>query len=435
MLKLSLIHMICLAAALPGSELKAQSGDQQDSASPILWGVQVGAGYFNFRNSLYVEVGPDPPGNLSEDWYEFIFKPWASFEWDTEFGTWFGKASWVYARTGRDASEISGGGAWSTDFDDLYLGWRKGDAEDGMIEITGGRYSYQIANSFLLNDGYSDGGSRGGYWSNPRTAWAPGIRLAYLDSAHELELFYLERDERPESDSDTRIKGINYQWHSPGMAWVLGASYLALEANELEPQRDGADVWNLRAFISPLSVPLTIEAEWVREDNGPALDATAWYIQPYYTWENTPWKPTLYYRYAYFEGDNPDTPANEDYDMLFPGFHDWGSWWQGEIAGEYFLSNSNLKTHMLRLHSEPRSNIGTGLLWFDFTLDQPGSYNGGVSSDQLATEINWYLDWTLNQLFTFSFVLARNQPGAAVKEAFNRTKPFKYAMVYVVFHY
>ena len=121
--------------------------------------------------------------------------------------------------------------------------------------------------------------------------------------------------------------------------------------------------------------------------------------------------------------------------MLFPGFHDWGSWWQGEIAGEYFLSNSNLKTHMLRLHTEPRSNIGTGLLWFDFTLDQPGSYNGGVSSDQLATEINWYLDWTLNQLFTFSFVLARNQPGAAVKEAFNRTKPFKYAMVYVVFHY
>jgi len=98
MLKLSLIHMICLAAALPGSELKAQSGDQQDSASPILWGVQVGAGYFNFRNSLYVEVGPDPPGNLSEDWYEFIFKPWASFEWDTEFGTWFGKASWVYAQ-------------------------------------------------------------------------------------------------------------------------------------------------------------------------------------------------------------------------------------------------------------------------------------------------------------------------------------------------
>ena len=26
------------------------------------------------------------------------------------------------------------------------------------------------------------------------------------------------------------------------------------------------------------------------------------------------------------------------------GFSDWGTWWQGEIAGEYFLSNSNLRS-------------------------------------------------------------------------------------------
>lgn len=435
MLKPGIFLMMCLSGALSSSGLQAQSKDEDASTPPIQWGVLGGAGYFNFRNSLFVEIGPDPPGNLSEDWYEFFFKPWVAFERDTEHGTWFGKASWVYARTGKNASEISGGGAHSTDFDELYLGWRKGDPVAGMIEIAGGRYTYLIGNSFLLNDGYSDGGSRGGYWSNPRTAWAPGFRLAYLDSAHQLELFYLERDERPESDSDTRIRGINYQWQSRDGSWILGASYLSLEAHDREPQRDGADVWNLRASIKPWAAALTIEAEWVREDNGPALDATAWYVQPYYRWEDAPWKPTLVYRYAYFEGDNPDTLANEDYDPLFPGFHDWGSWWQGEIAGEYFLSNSNLKTHMLRLHMEPRGTIGTGLLWFDYSLDQPGSYSGGVNSDQLATEINWYMDWTVSRLFTLSFVLARNQPGPAVEQAFNRTQPFKYGMLYAAFHY
>ena len=66
---------------------------------------------------------------------------------------------------------------------------------------------------------------------------------------------------------------------------------------------------------------------------------------------------------------------------------------QGEIAGEYFLSNSNLKTHMLRLHTTPRDDIGTGLIFFDYKLDQPGSYQDGVVSDELGQEVNWYMDW------------------------------------------
>jgi hypothetical protein len=188
-------------------------------------------------------------------------------------------------------------------------------------------------------------------------------------------------------------------------------------------------------YATPFPVALAVEAEWAWEDNGLALDSTAWYVQPYWTWETIPWQPTLYYRYAYFEGDDPDTRANEDFDPLFPAFYDWGSWWQGEIAGEYFLSNSNLKTHMLRLHTKPASNIGTGLIYFNYLLDQPGSYQDGVASDRLAWEINWYMDWSVNQMFTFSFVLARNKPGPAVEEAFGRSKPFRYGMIYLAFSY
>ena len=60
--------------------------------------------------------------------------------------------------------------------------------------------------------------------------------------------------------------------------------------------------------------------------------------------------PKLSYRYAFFQGDDPETPANEAFDPLLLGFYDWGSWWQGEIAGEYFLSNSNLDSHQIRGH-------------------------------------------------------------------------------------
>lgn len=434
-MRLFSIHaLMCVALAFPGL-LNAQASDTKSAGATWKYGVKATTGYFNFRNSLYVEIDPDPSGDLSEDWLEYTVTPWVSFEHEALTGSWFGAASWVLAGTALHASELSGGDANSANFDNLYLGWRRGSPESGQFEVAGGRFPYQIATGFLLSDGYADGGSRGAVWTNPRKAWAPGARIQFLHSEQTLELFYLERDDRPESDANIRLAGLNYQWQTMDPSWTLGATYMAFRANDLEPQLDGADVWNLRLYTRPWSIPLTIESEWAYEGNGHALDATAWYIQPYWTWEDTHWQPTLYYRYAYFEGDNPDTLANENFDPLFPAFDDWGSWWQGEIAGEWFLSNSNLKTHMLRLNTKPRSNIETGLIYFNYSLDQPGSYQGGVASDRLAKEIDWYLDWTVNKMFKFSFVLARNNPGPAVEEAFGRTESFKYAMVFLAFSY
>jgi len=426
-----------LTVSLLAAALAAPICSVADETSNSIWeyGILAGGGYFNFRDSLFADVEPDPPGNLGEDWLEIYIKPWAAFEWSTDYGTVFGKASWAYARTGDAAADISGGQGDSTDFDDLYLGWRIGSVESGLFEVAGGRVPYQIANGFLLSDGYADGGSRGAVWSNPRKAWAPAARASYQWRQHRIDAFYLDRDERPESDSDTRISGIDYEWQSADSNWLIGGSYFSLDANELAPQRDGADVWSLRAYVRPIDAPLQIEAEWAYEDNGPALDATAWYVQPSWTWEDTAWQPTLYYRYAFFEGDNPATATNEAFDPLFPAFHDWGSWWQGEIAGEYFISNSNLKTHMLRLHTQPTQAISTGLILFDYSLDHPGSYQGGVDSGELGQELDWYLDWKISDMFSLSLLVARAEPGDAVEQAYDRSKAFKYAMLYLGFSY
>jgi hypothetical protein len=173
--------------------------------------------------------------------------------------------------------------------------------------------------------------------------------------------------------------------------------------------------------------------EFAREDNGDSLDSDAWYVMADYAFNDKTWQPFLQYRYAFYEGDNPNTSANEDFDPLFPGFRDWGTWWQGEIAGEYFLSNSNLKTHMLHLRLQPTQNVSTGLLFFDYHLDQPGSYQGGVNSSKLGREVNFYLDWATTDSWDLSFIIAHNQPGDAVEEAHDRTQAFRYAMVFATF--
>ena len=71
------------------------------------------------------------------------------------------------------------------------------------------------------------------------------------------------------------------------------------------------------------------------------MHSTAWNALGAYQLSKFPWKPKLSYRYAFFEGPNPNKAESQAFDPLYIGFYDWGTWWQGEIAGEYFLSNSN----------------------------------------------------------------------------------------------
>jgi hypothetical protein len=147
------------------------------------------------------------------------------------------------------------------------------------------------------------------------------------------------------------------------------------------------------------------------------------------------WKPKFSYRYAFFEGDDPGTTKNESYDMLYPGFADWGSWWQGEIAGEYFLSNSNLISHQVRVHVTPNESLGGGLIGYVFQLDQPASFAPGVTSKDLATELDAYADWKVNSNFLVSFVAAFGHPQEAAAQGFGRTDDFTYGMIYVGYSY
>ena len=139
----------------------------------------------------------------------------------------------------------------------------------------------------------------------------------------------------------------------------------------------------------------------------------------------------LTYRYAFFQGDDPDTASNEDFDPLFLGFHDWGYWWQGEIAGEYFLANSNLISHLVRAQLSPSDALGGGMMFFKFNLDQPQAIAPDASDKDVAYEIDAYVEWQVNEHFTVSSVAAFADPGKAAQESTERTKNFACGMLYV----
>ena len=402
--------------------------------------LDAGLGAFGFQNSLYRNVRPDPSGDLSDDWLESYVKPAISARFGAGGGELYGTASAVGERTFEAPPSIVGEAASSFKIEDLSLGWRSGDSLGGsanLLDLNVGRTQYKLGHGFILWDGGGEGGSRGGYWSNARKAWELAAIARIKPGRHTIEGFYLDRDEVPESDSATRLWGANYEL-ALGEASTFGVTYLKFYADQaILPTRDGLDVFNARAFTSPFgAVPgLSFELEYAREDNGDLLGADGFSGQVGYEFADVAWTPKVSYRYAFFEGDDPSTPESEAFDSLIPGFHDWGTWWQGEIAGEYFLGNSNLISHQLRLHVTPNDAIETGLLFFKFIADEPEGYAPRVTSDDIAFEMDWYMDWKLNRNFTLSLVGAFASPGDLVEQAFGRTENFTYGMAYLAYSY
>ena len=73
---------------------------------------------------------------------------------------------------------------------------------------------------------------------------------------------------------------------------------------------------------------------------------------------------------------------------------------------------------MLQLRLHPTADVSTGFLFFDYRLDQPGSYQGGVTSTEIGQEVNFFLDWAATDLWSISQV-------AAVEEAHYWTQAFE----------
>ena len=424
------------------SQALAQAKEERPTGLPkkVQWtfNLDAGIGAFGFGNSLYTDVKPDPSGDLSDNWFESYAKPAISGTVRAGKGSFFGKVSGVGERTYAAPPPLVGSEASSFMIEDLYVGWRSGTAlgaGEDALELTVGRAQYRIGHGLLLWDGGGEGGTRGGFWSNARKAWGFAGIARFHAKSNTLEGFYLDRNEVPESETGTRVAGANYE-RALGSATTLGATFMSFMSDSL-PQRDGMNVFNLRAYTAPLrKLPgLSFEAEYALEQNGDLRDATAWNIMGAYELSKSPWKPKLSYRYAFFQGDDPTTTPDESFDMLLPGFYDWGTWWQGEIGGEYFLSNSNLISHQLRVHVTPSEAVGAGLFAYDFRVDQPASFGPGVTSNHIAMELDGYADWKVNSNFIVSFVAALAEPKEAAEQGFGRTSTFTYGMVYVAYAY
>ena len=366
-----------LSTAIALALVAAPALSEEEAASPppglpagVDWTLHFNAtvGSFGFADSFYTDPKPEQPsGDLGDNWWESSIVGGISAVYTTDSSAQiYGKVSAAGERTDGGAPDVIGDDASSFEVEDLYIGWRSGNSigdSENLLDFTVGPHAVP-ARARAARVGRLLGGRFARRVLDQRS---PGLRhgrdrAVQARRAHARGV--LSRKGRPAGGwFRERAVGRELRVRVRGEHHARSDLHgLVRRTHSRRPQRDGLKVYNLRAFTAPFPnlEGLSFELEYAEEDNDLLLDSTAWNALVGYQFESS-WQPKFSYRYAVFEGDDPTTPANEAFDGLFTGFYDWGTWWQGEIAGEYFVSNSNLISHQLRLHVKPNDAISTGL--------------------------------------------------------------------------
>jgi hypothetical protein len=214
-------------------------------------------------------------------------------------------------------------------------------------------------------------------------------------------------------------------------------------ADSKRERRDGLNVFDFRGKVAPLpGLPgLQLSGELALEENGSRVrSALGGYGGIGYEFADLPWKPRLSYRFAGFGGERRGRTSNKAFDPLFYGQSDWGTWFQGEIFGNYISINQNLLSHLIRLELHPIESVTVNLLYFHFRLHQLTTtevsrddevHPVNVDSKDLGDEVNLAVDWTVNRHLVFTGVTGINVPGTAARQFTGGSKVWSTFMLYM----
>jgi len=303
--------------------------------------------------------------------------------------------------------------------EELYLGWKSAkllDTEEKVtLDLSGGKQNFKLGSGFLLNYGADNGGNRGAGWINSRTAFNNTMLGRLNVDDVKFEGFYLET--RPLNPAEKRIyQGGNIEYnHSETTKFAV--SYINTgnkrmlhdegSIDSLGNQTTHNHTYDARFEFSPLE-NTTINTEYVYQINQIATTmthASGGFGQIEYKFQDVFWQPALSYRCAI---------QGEGFDGMSPGFGTWGTWFQGEITGEWILENSNLITHQGKLVLSPFESLALNLIYYNFTFVNPAAF--ALTSPNYGNEVNVLADWEFSDALEFSAGIEAFIPNEAGKQ-------------------
>ena len=416
----------------------------------IALGGRAGTGYVLTGNTNFgagFDVGFDGSVDQNVDYTEGFLEPRIDLSYQTDgLGEFFGAASVIGAatRSNGDPGGFTFDNPDDVDLGQLHAGWKSGDLLSGLgkdaLTVSFGRQDFRVGDGFLIWDGNFDTAGDATYWLAPRTAFDNTAIITLNTGPIRTDAFYLKSDK--DNDNSELVGGnLEYNWKGVG---TFGVTYFNfIDSDDELYLRKGLNVASVRASDIPVpGIPgLTLRGEYARQwgnEHGIETDASGWYAEIAYSLADLlPWSPTLSYRYSAFSGDsNPDDSENTAFDPLFFGAgRGWGTWYQGEIVGEYLLFNSNNDVHMVQLNVKPTDSLSAGLLYFNFSLDKSNYFGTPTKNKNFANEVDLYADWQVTDHVYFGAVAGLGWAGAAAEEVFGEDDTYQLAEFLVTVTY
>ncbi len=332
-----------------------------------------------------------------------------------------------------DAGGFTTGGDGNIDEERLYIGWRSGklltDSEEELLDLSYGRQEFHVGDGFLIWDGNLDQLDKGALWLTPRLSFERAGLVRINTHPVRGDLFYLQSD----ADQDnTELAGVDLEYFEEGVG-TLGLMYFHIfdSTPTFFGPRAGMNVVDLRVNEArlPFAPNWSFWGEYVIETgNGTdgRIDANGWYVEADYSRSDWRWSPILSYRYAFFSGGEIGDTTRRDFDPLFYGFsRGWGTWFQGEITGEYLLFNSNQVNHKVQVELTPLENLAIGAIYYKFWLAEKNYFGTPVSDNEFDDEINLYANWVISDQVSLSVVYGAAFPGPAARQAFGDDKVYQ----------
>ncbi|MGR9012823.1 MAG: hypothetical protein ACU83U_04185 [Gammaproteobacteria bacterium] len=331
--------------------------------------------------------------------------------------------------------------------EEMYIGWRSGkwleSLGENAIDLSAGAQDYILGSGFLLANGTDDGGFRGSYWIGSRTVFINTMIARINTNGFKLEGFYLENHPR-NPDNRKRYTGMNIEYNYQNIA-NFGFSYI--NDNDYGGSLTAeTDVYDFRVDVKPLPeiLPgLSISTEYVQQLNNKFTDPNPispnlyWYGELgrktvsggfgeiEYKFNEMPWQPALSYRYSIME---------KGFDFMNFGFKTWGTWFQGEITGEFISDTTDLITHTTRLVVNPIEDVTMNLIYLNFKFDDPKVWN--VKSPHFGNEVDLVADWSVNSSIDLAAGIETFIPNAGGKQVYNGgNKVWVQGMVYASFKF
>lgn len=314
---------------------------------------------------------------------------------------------------------------------------RLGKNKRGKLDVSAGRNFFQLNDGFLFSrySGSANAGDRGSTYLSSRTAFQKTVLATYTSNFWTVRGYFVEPQELfKDRQTNINYTGVTVEFNDNK---TIDANISVINrtggkgAYQLpgEQSLDKKGLWIINpklwlANIANTELFLKSEYAYERKDG---MSASGWYVGGGIKKDSWKLKPSLYYRYAFMQGDDPETETYERFDPLLTG--GLGTWVQG-LNFRKVLGNGNIISNRIELVLYPVEKLRLSFDAFFLKANQLNNLGGlapiaQLESKDFGQEYTIEAQYSISRKYLLLAVFSTAYPGKAITDTLPESKSWQ----------